>query len=126
MRPRAQGRDRRGDTTLWFGVLGGALAWTVQFLTLYALSEGACLTALGQLELLGASGVTVLILDVTLVTALVALAATYAGYLTWTRWRHHADSGAAFMGLAGAGLSGIFLVSILIQALPALLVRGCP
>jgi putative membrane protein len=108
---------------LWFGILGGLVAWIAHLGTSYALVPWVCAT--GRIPVL--HGLTVLM-------ALVAAAATLVAA---RRWRGAGTSGTppeagarvpverhrleGFLGLFGLILSGFFLVLILVEGLPALL-----
>jgi hypothetical protein len=126
LRSRAQNTHVRGNVTLWFGFLGGALAWTLHLLASYLLAEGSCAPALAVEGTRVSSTVAILMHSATLAGALVALAATLSARSQWQRWRGDADrSGRAYIGLAGVFVSGAFLLIILIEGLPPLLVPPC-
>jgi hypothetical protein len=116
-----------GEWALWFAVLGPPLAWTVQLLVGYYLSSLNCKSQFSGFQLLGVSGFKVLIVVLSLVAALVTVAAGLTG---WRRWR---DTGAvesrtdeglsgrvAFMALGGALLSMLFLLLIILSAIPSM------
>ncbi|HEX7022270.1 MAG TPA: hypothetical protein VF171_05385 [Trueperaceae bacterium] len=114
-----------GSGLLWFGLLGGAAAWSVNFVVAYALAESTCFTSLREWEVLGVRGTAVIILVVSLVTALVALIAALVSWGNWRRWRGGEPGGAAFASLTGLILSGVFLFIILVESLPVLFVGVC-
>src|SRR5690606_19904355 len=60
---------------LWFGVLGGAIAWLVHLLGAYAVSEFGCASRFAEVRWLGFSGVAWLILGLSLLTLAVAIVA---------------------------------------------------
>jgi putative membrane protein len=112
---------------LWFGVVGGVLAWIIHLGASYALVPWVCAT--GNEWILHA---------LTGLLGLVALAATGSGVRTWRRARRptsaapddsEAELGGpegsgwveGFLGSFGAFLSAFFLVLILVEGLPALL-----
>lgn len=122
-----RGYDRT-PTGLWFGLLGGAAAWAVQFLAGYLISEGACVAA-GEAGLAPAALAIGLI---SLIAFAVAVAATLAGRRVWLQERRdlgadrvRSEGGSGWTGLAGALLSGVFAFVILVQTMPLFLGGGC-
>jgi hypothetical protein len=99
--------ERRRIAALWVGVLGPALAWSVQ------LVAGDALTEIGCEQGMGAGVVRGAVIVLTIATAAVALLTGIAGY----RQRSGADGGArgertAFLSKLGAASCAIFLVLI--------------
>ncbi|MGW0435626.1 hypothetical protein ACWDV4_24180 [Micromonospora sp. NPDC003197] len=91
-----------GGLLLWFGVLGGALAWTVHLLAGWSIDELTC--AAGSSEVAGmplryAIGLTVLIPVAATVAALV---------VAWRAWRRTGspDTGTQVTGTPVAGPQG--------------------
>lgn len=127
MQQKAAVRDSGGSSPLlWFGLLGGGIAWFAHLAASYLLSESVCATPLAGLEFLGVPGSLLLHLAVTLVLGLVALGAMIAGYRSWTgRQRQVTLGSAGFVGLTGFVLSGTFLFIIIIQTLPVLFLASC-
>lgn len=125
----ARGEARRG--TLFFAVLAGPLAWTVELLTNYYFSSLACRRTLAAFMLFGHQGFSILIFGVEIATALLGLA---AGLVAWRQWQQAAppqtdaligvNQRAPFMALSGMLLSGLFLLIILVSGIPNL-VLGC-
>jgi hypothetical protein len=107
---------------LWFGVLGGALAWTVHLLLSYALVAPACVV--DNAWLLHAVTVGTLV-----PTALAGL----VSYRAWQRHRADARSGVRgeesgwrrFMALAGLVLSVLFGLAIVLEGLPVAILSPC-
>jgi hypothetical protein len=133
--PAVTGRDRRetrnakpetpsSSTTvaLWFGALGGALAWTVHLLLSYALVAPAC--AAGGVWMLHA--VTVGTLAPTILAGLLS-------HRAWQRHRADPQTGVRgeksgwrrFMALAGLVLSVLFGLAIVLEGLPAAILSPC-
>jgi hypothetical protein len=121
------GHDRSG---LWFGLLGGAIAWTVHLMFAYAIAEFGCVGGLGEQGYLGITLVTWLLLGLTMATASAAGAATLAAY----RSRHHSQSSEAeisadakrHVAWLGVLISGLFTVIILFESIPILYyLHGC-
>jgi hypothetical protein len=102
----------------WFALLGGAVAWFLHFIAIFVVSEFGCVAGLDEPLSIGISVVAALLLGASVVPLAVAVAATLVGY----RDRHSAD----WMAEAGALLSGLFVLIIAVQSIPALFyVRGC-
>ena len=108
---------------LWFGFLGGAVAWMADFLISYGLTEVGCNSELLAFQVLGFSGPEAVSLLTTAITGLVAFAATVVAY------RHRPENASynrtAFMTNVGVAMSGLFTFIILISALPVFFVPLC-
>ncbi len=117
---------RRGQ--LWFGLLGGAVAWTAHLMLAYLIAEFGCLTAAGHRAYLGLTAVTWAVLGVSAATLLVALAATLVAERNRRRlppYEGDARPG-AYVAYAGVILSGMFSFVILVESLPILFyLRDC-
>ena len=116
----------RPGLALWFGLLGGAAAWAVQFVSSYLITEGMCGAA--EQSGGGVTGALVIVLAVSVTTFVVAVAAALAGRRVWLRARGDAEEptgGTAWTGLAGMLLSGVFAFIIAAQVLPVFLAGGC-
>jgi hypothetical protein len=108
---------------LWFGLLGGAAAWSVHLLFAYGIAEFGCLSQLGERHYLAISLVAWLELALTVATTLAAAAATAVAYFLDRRLRSSASAeGAAMQYTARAGLlaSGMFTLVILFESIPIL------
>ncbi len=125
--PREPARRERPGPALWFGLLGGAGAWAVQFLVGYLVTESMCVAASsGDGGVITGSVVAVIVVSV--VAFGVAVAATLAGRRVWQQGRERGEvpsGGTGWTGLAGMLLSGTFAFIILAQVLPLFLAGGC-
>jgi hypothetical protein len=114
-----------GRKALWFGLLGGAVAWTVHLLFAYVVAEFGCIGRLGESGYLGVSFVAWLELALTVATTLVAGAATAVAYCLDRRLRTNAATGAEdapmqYTARAGLLASGTFTLVILFESIPIL------
>lgn len=110
---------------LWFGFIGGALAWTMHLMTAYAIAEFGCVGSLGHRSYLGISFVAWLEIFVTVVTASLAAAATFVAYRCHRRLTlpsdsadsssHAVERNTAYMGLLAGSL---FFFVILFESIP--------
>jgi hypothetical protein len=103
---------------LWFGVLGGLVAWTLHLVLGFALITGACGDG-GDGT--GGTGVALVFLALTVALAAVAGLATLAALRVWrteTGWRR-------FMGFFGALLDGLGLATIALGGTQLLFLRPC-
>jgi hypothetical protein len=111
---------------LWFGLFGGAVAWTVHLMLAYAAAEFGCVGRLGERGYLGISLVAWLELALTVVTTLVAGAATVVAYRNHRRLRSgegEEDAAVAaerYTAWAGLLTSGMFTFIILFESIPIL------
>jgi hypothetical protein len=109
----------------WFGLLGGAVAWSAQLVLGNGFAEVGC-------EAGGFHGMPALLLAITAAAAIVTIV---AGIISWTILRRsRRDEGttttsrerAQFMGMSGLVASGVFLALILMGgALPHLVLATC-
>lgn len=118
---------------LWFGVMGGAVAWTLHLLLAYGVAEFGCISPFRNMRLLGFSGVAWLEGLVTLVMLGIALFASkvakrnsqaVAGELNATQLEPH--DARVFMARSGILTSRLFIFIIIVQSLPILFyLREC-
>jgi hypothetical protein len=121
---------------LWFGLFGAAVAWSLQLLASYALVAHGCYPDAEPMTMPVVPGLRTLVLG----TGAAALAvALLAGGSAWRSWRatQHEDEGRhealheagegrmRFMALAGMLLSAVFVLGIVMNVVPLLLLRPC-
>lgn len=111
MRGVGEGRLRHG-ALIFFGALGGALAWATHLVVVYALLPIACLTGTG--------------LVIHLATFLFG-AVTVGAIVVAMRGRQRPDAGQAERWLATASLllNALFLFAILVEGAAAFVVDPC-
>lgn len=112
-----------GRPALWFGLLGGASAWTAHLLLAYAVAEFGCVSGLGELLYLGISIVAWLEIAVTVLTALTAAAAAILAHSRHRilRSQNLAEAGPGaeeYIARAGFITSSIFTFIILFESIP--------
>ncbi len=107
--------DRRGAriVTLCVAVAAAPAAWMAHLLVSYLLVPVAC-----------RQGSDLLLHVTTVVTALAAAGGGAVALRTWKRARSRAR-GTAFVALAGAFMSPLFLIVILVGGVGPLLIRTC-
>lgn len=112
--------------TLWFGLMGGALAWTAHLMFAYAAAEFGCVSGWGRGRYLDVSFVAWLEVALTAVTAAIAAASTFVAYRYHRRLAapplesteesaHVAQRYIAFVGLLAGSL---FFLVILFESIP--------
>jgi hypothetical protein len=119
----------------WFAFLGGAAAWALHLVVVYAIVEIACGSDRLATTLLGFPARDVLGFAATLVAALTAFAAAITAYGTFPGGVEADpvdDTGAPegvgrqrFMAYVGIVMNGLFLIAILGGGLPFLYFRTC-
>jgi hypothetical protein len=82
-KPPPQRRINRA--ALWFGLLGGGVAWTGHLLSAYLIGEFGCVSGLGERHIQGVTVVAWLVLAASLAALLLAGAATLIAYRTRER-----------------------------------------
>jgi hypothetical protein len=121
-------RTAAGLLPLWFGLLGGHSAWSLQLLVNYLLVTLACPLGPAPFVVFGIAGLEFLMVLVTIVAAAIALAATVVSYRAWQSApagsQQSPGASAApgegitgrsqFMALVGMLLSALFLLTILL------------
>lgn len=115
-----KGPEEVGPFTIWFGLLGGALAWIPHLLVSYSAVPLVCETG-WAIVLYATAGATLL----------GALAATLVAWRGWRRARELTNGApliaqrSRFMTLSGLILSAFFVAVIVAQSLPIFLQHPC-
>jgi heme/copper-type cytochrome/quinol oxidase subunit 2 len=119
---------------LWFGLLGGGVAWSWHLLSAYLIAEFGCVSGLGERHVAGVSVVAWLILAASAIALLVVGAALWVAYRSRERLAREADPAnddddtAPELSLARTGFitSVIFLMIIAVQTIPIFFyLRNC-
>jgi hypothetical protein len=112
------------ERALWFGLLGGGVAWLIHFLAAYIIAEFGCISGWGKGTFMGVTGLAWLLLGVS---------AVMLGLCTWSvliarrclrdlRKAPFADRARVqsriFMARAGFISGAIFVLIILVETLP--------
>jgi heme/copper-type cytochrome/quinol oxidase subunit 2 len=125
--PHAPVHSRRTNRLeLWFGLLGGGVAWLGHLLSAYLIAEFGCVSGLGKRHMAGVTVVAWLILAASATALLVAGAAVWVAYRSRERLVAEADPAdpeddtAPELSLARTGLttSLIFLMIIAVETIP--------
>ncbi len=102
---------------MWFGVLAGPVAWSLQILIGYNLEEIACNPG-SQTQQLAGAGIEPVAVWLTLAAGALALAGVLVSFSCWRRVRAAHDSTpggrAEWMAWAGIVTSGLFAFWILL------------
>jgi len=114
-----------GRPALWFGLLGGASAWTVHLLLAYAVAEFGCVSGFGKRIYLGISIVAWLEVAATVLTTVIAALAAIVAHRNYRilRSQNLEEAGIAageYTARAGFITSGIFTFIILFESIPIL------
>ena len=120
--------SRRG---LWFGFVGGPVAWLAHLLLVYTIGEFGCLTWPADRIWLGLTPVAWMVIAATVITGIPAGAATVIAYRATNQFGADAsetatEPGRHMLAYAGLAASGISTLTILVEALPVLYyLRDC-
>ena len=119
--------ESRRSIGLWFGVLAGPAAWSLQILVGYSAEEIAC-SAGSQTETLVGVSIEAFILVLHIALTAVTVLAGLVSYRCW-RATAHGDSStggrARWMALAGMMVSVLFAIVIVSGFLPTLFLDSC-
>jgi hypothetical protein len=123
--------SRRRELLTWFGLLGAPLAWTLQFLFGFTVSEAACNEA-GTRWGVAVDGLT---LAATIVAAAVAVLAGLAALATFRETRGARGEGGAdetpplgrvhFLATVGVAVTPLFLFIIVMNGVGVLVLTNC-
>lgn len=126
----------RSRWLLWFGLFGGPAAWSIQLLVNYPLAAHSCYPRNVPLSEPTFGGLWTTLIAVNAIMLLITLAAGAAAMASWRGARDSAtgphdmvlESGAGRvrnMAYAGMLFSGLFLIALLMSALPLFVVPMC-
>ena len=109
---------------IWFGLWGGATAWLIHLLLVYALAEFGCVGGLADIFILHITLVAWLLIAATLITIVLAALALVIARRNERQLREELpvasgeDHPRVFAAKAGWMSSAAFIVVILMQAVP--------
>lgn len=117
---------------LWSPLAAGPVLWSVHLVASYALVSIACRWGLLQSELLGITGLRLVLLVFTVIAALVVF---YAGFLAYGNWRDIRDNERdgeplennrhLFMVYSALILNGLFFAILLVSLVPIMYLNLC-
>jgi hypothetical protein len=121
---------------LWFGLFGAPVAWSLQLLASYALVAHGCYPDAEPMTMPVVPGLRALVLGTGAAALAVALLAGGSAWRSWRATQHEHDGGhealleagegrTRFMALAGMMLSAVFVLGIVMNVVPLLLLRPC-
>lgn len=108
---------------LWFGLLGGAVAWLLHLLTAYAVAEFGCVGTLGQQAYRGISLVAWSVIAVSLLLGIVSATATVVALRLYVAHAANPDTDPVqaaerMTAWVGGCSSGIFTLAIAFESIP--------
>jgi hypothetical protein len=120
-------REARGSAALWFGVLAGPAAWSLQVIIGYSAEEIACSSGSQSEELAGIPIETMIIAVNFALTAITAVALVVSLRCLQRSRRGDPTTGAraTWMGLAGVMVSVLFLVVLVSGFAPMWILTTC-
>jgi hypothetical protein len=116
---------------VWFGLLGAPGAWALHFLAAYGLMEAGCAASWHQSSIAGLNGVAAAVLLATILTIPALLAAGLVAHSLLRRARDDTDrsdaaiASDAHIGQAGLILSALFLLAVIFETVPVLVLQPC-
>jgi hypothetical protein len=118
----------RGTALLWFGVLAGPAAWSIEIIVGYGVEEIACSTGSMSEEIEGI-GVEPFIVVLTLFLGAVTAAAGLVAFGCLRRLRASGEVATAgraeWMAIVGIATSAIFLVMIIVNLFSVVILGVC-
>ena len=141
----APARNEVSKGLLWFGLIGGPLAWSVQTLVDLAVASHGCYPRLFPVASPVLTGLRAIVLTVSIGALVVCIAAAFAAVRTWgqTRHEHQQSSGKGeqhthvaalletgegrtrFLALSGLMTSIVFTIAVLAHGVSILIVGPC-
>jgi hypothetical protein len=131
-------REDVGLASLWFGLGGGAAAWSVLTIVNYAIAAQQCYPRMAPLALpmIGTRNLSTVLLAVSGVAILIAVVATIVAFISWRRTSHESggdthwalDTGEGrtrFMAVSGLMTSAVFLLAIIVETMSIVTVHAC-
>jgi heme/copper-type cytochrome/quinol oxidase subunit 2 len=119
------------DLRLWYGVAAGPIIWILHLAVVYALASLSCERGFLRFEVMGVIASSALIVILTIIAVALVIFAGVLSYGSLQRIRADPDvsqpeaSRYRFMAFSGIILSIIFAITILISAIPTLLLTTC-
>jgi hypothetical protein len=121
---------------IWFAIFGAPAAWSIQILVNYPIAAHFCYPGRAPLSKSDVGGVWAVLIAVNVLMLLVALAAGATGISRWRTARARdagphdpvLESGTGivrFMAYSGILVSGLFVIAIIMSALPLFIVPVC-
>jgi hypothetical protein len=121
---------------LWFGLFGAPVAWSLQLLASYALVAHGCYPDAEPMTMPVIPALRTLVLGTGVAALAVALLAAGSAWRSWRATEHEhksepeglLEAGAGrtrFMALAGMLVSAVFVLGIVMNVVPLLLLRPC-
>lgn len=121
---------------LWFALFGAPAAWSVQLLVNYPLAAHFCYPGTMPLNTPTFGGLRATLIAVNMLMLLTTLAAGAAAIVTWRAARNRMagshdpvlEDGSGrvrYMAYAGMLFSGLFLIAVLMSAMPLFIVPMC-
>jgi hypothetical protein len=111
----------KGDAMLWTGIMVSPIVWFINLEANFAIAPLAC-TGNGKLWLYIVSAVSLML---TVIGATISFTQLQSSERNAVSERVPFRSRRQAMALAGIGLSGLFFLVIVAQAIPNFMLRGC-
>lgn len=132
------GREAVGLTALWFGLTGGAAAWSVLTIVVYAIAAQSCYPRMEPLSApsMGSVKLPIVLLIISCAAIILAVAAGATSIRNWrrtndetggdTHWALETGEGRTrFMAVSSVMTSAVFLLAILVDIAAVVWVRPC-
>ena len=121
--------------SLWFGMVGAAIAWALHFYLIWAVTEMGCRLGVGRSDIAGVSVIDALVLLMTLVGGAVIVAAGLTAYRNWravsggtlddNEVQGRSAGRASFMSILGMAFAVIFMVVVIYTTVPVFVLPTC-
>jgi len=129
-----EGQLPKKRAALWFGLLGGAVAWVLHLLSVYAISEWGCAGPFHGVHWLGIAATVWLLFSATALLLPVAACAVWTGHRSEQELRARGQDADAMLEDRPSGLytartgqiaSGLFCLIIIAQTIPPFFFLQC-
>jgi DUF917 family protein len=131
-------RGAVGLVSLWFGLGGGAAAWSVLTIVNYAIASQQCYPRMAPLALpmMGARNLSMVLFATSGAAIVIGVIATIVAFRSWrrtsnesggsTHWALETGEGRTrFMAVSGLMASAVFLLAIIVETISIVTVHPC-
>jgi hypothetical protein len=107
-----------GRFPLWFGLVGGGIAWALHLMLAYGIAEFGCVSPLKETSWLGVSAVAWMLIALSAAMLALALATLFVNYTSIARLAADAHASAHLLARLGLLANLVFASIIVVESIP--------